>query len=295
MLTDAQVLAYKTRSGCCALSAYSESNTEASFGQTGCANKAYRRGLWLTWAQGIFCGTVTAANEDGCYSKACASKVAKVVDCHCECPCPPAEPDPCAVIVNYSVVAAVAVSDRATVEAIPPQLNDRWFVSSGTTDGVWTLNEVVTWNGSGWDTLNLPSGQIVETDADVYWTTDGQTPGLLYPTVTATFQSPGVYDVVSDYPSIAAISDRTVIIQTFGIIDTGQFQQVGWTTVLTVAEQVIAEPYPFNFTGITLDAIRAIYVDGQCQNTSENGNIEPPGCVFPGDHDCDDHQITSHF
>lgn len=289
MLTEAQVQRRATLYGCCSNNYLGIFVDNDIHGAVECAQKNYRIGMYMLWAEDIMCSTQTEDNPDGCHSIEYASQVAQKADCYCkDCGCP----DTCVVTPNYTVIATVSVSQRAAIEGIPPQVGDQWFVVTGTTDGIWSINNVVRWNGSGWDLIPLLSGRIVMTSAGVFWSSNGQTPGLLYPTVTAEFQSPGVYTIVSNYPSIASISDRTVIIQAFGEITPDVY---GWTTILTVSEQAIATPYEFNFTGITLDAVRAIYVDGECQYVSDVGDIEPPGCVMPGAHECTSHEITSHF
>lgn len=275
MLTEAQVARRITLWGCCSHSYLSAAVNSEIYGDTHCAEKNWRLGIYMFWAQGILCETETEAVPDGCYTIEYASEVAERADCYCrDCGCP----GTCTVTPNYTVIDSVAVSQRAAIESLPPATGDQWYVVTGTTDGIWSIDNVVRWNGSGWDLIPTYSGQIVQTDAGILWTTDGSTPGLLYPSVTALLLGPDEgYQVISDYPQIAAISTRTAIIQVYVEVSENVFS---WVTVLTVAESALASYYPFSLNGIAATEIQAIYVDGVCQNTSANGEIIPPigGC-----------------
>ena len=127
------------------------------------------------------------------------------------------------------------------------------------------------------------------------WVTLGGTnePGLLYPPVTATWVgAPTLYILQSQYPQVSEFAGRAVWVDIFN-----DATSTWYPAFYSDNEIDLVTPIPFNITGLNMDRIRTTYVDQLtgCTWVSENGAIEPPGCVFPGDHDCNDHDQLDHY
>ncbi len=295
MLTDNGILARRVNYMCCSVEQLARYVKAKQFGDTKCAAEARRMWLYLLWAQGVMARTNTSTETDGCVTNAFAEAVAKKADCFCSsCGCAPVDApfpvvDTCTPTISHEVISAVPASDRPAIEAGPPTTGDAYLVISGT-DSPWTTNTIQTWNGSGWDATAIVDGEVTLASTGIdLWTTLGGTniPGLLYPTVTATFIGPpDIYEVVSDYPQIAAYTGRTARINIFG--------PGGWFTILTVPEADLVTPASFNITGYVMEAIQVMYVLGDCSWLSDVGTIGPEGCDFPRDHDCLDHDTSDH-
>lgn len=281
---------------CCALDYLSKYLNRSKYGDKDCGK--YRR-LWLymLWAKSVADRTPQDENDSGCLTYEFAKQVFKKADCYCSsCGCPddgegstyPPPPGFCDPTVTYNVIDAVDTGDQATIEAGPPAIGDSYFVVTSNAPGItWAVNQVVTWNGTGWDTDINGYYQIVQTSAGVYWTTlDGVTPGLLYPPITMTFTGPGFYDIQTTAPQISQYTGRTVIIQ---LLTTG-----GWQNALQLPEADITTPYAFDASGFSFTSVSAFYIYGDCSWQAPIGTIIPTNCIFPRDHDCNDHDTQDH-
>lgn len=281
---------------CCALDYLSRYVKEKKYGKDGC-DKYRRLWLYMLWAKSVADRTPQVEGQDGCVDYEFAKKVFKKADCYCSsCGCPedgegssyPPAPGFCDPVVTYNVINTVDTGDQAAIEAGPPSIGDSYFVVTSDSPGItWAVNEIVTWNGTGWDTITPAYYEIVQTDSNVLWTTlDGTTPGPLFPPITMTFTGPGFYDIQTTAPQIAQYLGRTVIIQ---LLTTG-----GWQNALQVNETDIVPPYAFDASGFAFTQVSAFYVAGDCSWQAPVGTIIPTGCTFPRDHDCDDHDTSDH-
>lgn len=295
---------------CCAMSYMDKYLSGLKYGDKSCSNY---RNLWLymLWAKSVADRTPYFENGDWnydfnndfnvygfseCVSHEFAAKVFEKADCLCsQCGCPPEDDtsdfpptDSCEPVIDFNVLAAVDVSQRVAIEAAGPIIGDRYIVVNDTGGTGWVINTIVEWNGTGWTQTSIVNGEITQTAIGDLWTTlDGIQPGLLYPTVTMTFFAPGQYIFQSDYPQVSQFAGRTAMVE---ILTPG-----GWVMLFQGPEAALASPQVYSMSGFSFTSVRVTYVLGDCSWTSENGNIEPPGCVFPGAHDCDAHDIDSHY
>jgi hypothetical protein len=280
MLSSAEITARITRYGCCALTELNSAVESETFGDTACAKKHRRLATWLTWAQGIMCGTVTDTNPDGCYTVAYATQIARKADCFCDCGC--GSTDPCTVEVSYTVQNTATVSDREIIMDAGPQLGDSYLLTdpNTVTDGTWTGGDIVTWNGTDWTVVVLQQGEVASING-VYWVTNGVQPGLMYPTVTTVFSSvPVNFSVVSDYPWIAANMDGSAAVQI--LTPSSTTPGLEWVTVLTIAASLLATQQTIGLAGFPAVAVRVVYTDSDgCVGISGNGGLQPPpSCVI---------------
>jgi len=316
MLTQDSIEARRINYACCALDYMFKYEQAQVYGDTSpCQDKNYRLALYMHWAKSvadrISIDTPSDWNDDwnddwnpdneatSCITLAFAEAVFAKADCYCtSCGCGteaetsvyPPPPDPCAPTITYTALAAVDVNDRVTIQAGPPAVGATYLVVNDTGGSGWTINTLVEWNGTGWDVTNINNGDIIDVGGGELWTTLGwDLPGLLYPTVTLTWvgTQPEQYVLQCDYPQVALFTGRTAIVELF--------TPGGWVAVFQGPEANLAAPIPFDATGFTFTAVTVTYVQGDCSWTASTGNIEPPGCVFPGAHSCDSHAIDSHF
>jgi hypothetical protein len=297
MLTTDSIEARAINYRCCSLDYMFRYEQGQVYGNdSACQDKNYRLALYMHWAGSV---AQRVLEVDSCVDLAFAEAVFKKADCYCtSCGCGteaetsvyPPPPDPCAPTVTYGALAAVDVNDRVSIQAGPPAVGDTYFVVTDTGGTGWTVNTLVEWNGTGWDVTAIANGDIIDVGGGELWTTLGwDLPGLLYPTVTLTWvgTQPEQYVLQSDYPQVALFTGRTAIVE---LLTPG-----GWVGVFQGPEADLAAPIPFDATGFSFTAVTVTYIDGDCSWTSTTGNIEPPGCVFPGAHSCDSHDIDSHF
>lgn len=305
---------------CCAMGYMDKYLDGLKYGEKACDNN---RNLWLymQWAKSI--ADRTPLNEDGdwnndwnndfnvygfgqCVSHEFAKKVFEKADCYCDqCGCPPQDEsspftpppppppfDPCAILPTYSVIAAVDVDQRLIIEAGGPVLGDKYFVVSDSGGSGWTVNTIVTWNGSGWDSFTPANGEVVNAGGTYWVTYDSTTPGLLWPGVTFTWTGipGGQYIIQSDDPQIASLSGRQVQLQIFG--------PGGWIPIPglqpSIPESDIASALSLDAQGLIFTQVSATYILGDCSWPGPIGTIEPPNCTFPRDHDCLSHSTQSH-
>lgn len=267
-------------------------------GNKAAADIAAERMVLLDWALEVLCayplGEVTctgqwnSTDDDIC----CAIKLA---DPCCVGPgCGEASPpvQNCEPIITLEVLSAVDVDQREAIELAGPSEGDRYLVVSDSGGTGWTLNTHVEWVSGAWVSTPVINAQnFLALDTGLIWTTrNGIEPGLLFPTVTATFVGvPGtIYILQSDYPQVSLNMNRTVMVEIMNGSD-------GWYLAYQGPETSIGYPIPFNVTGLNMQNIRSTYTLGECSWEAGGGSIEPPGCVFPGDHSCDDHGTTDHF
>ena len=286
---------------CCALGYLGKYSRGLKYGDKDCGKN---RDLWLymLWAKSVADRTAMTGESCGkCVTDEMASAVFSKADCYCsQCGCPPEDdtivypppPDPCAPTIDETVIAAVDVDERLIIESQGPVIGDRYFVVSDSGGSGWTVNTIVTWNGSGWDSVTPANGTIVDCGGTLWVTYANDEPGLLYPGVTFTWVGlPGSqYIVQSDDPQIAAYSGRQVQLDIFG--------PGGWTPIPglqpSIPESDIAGALPLDAQGLIFTSVRSTYILGDCSWEGPIGNIEPPGCVFPRSHDCNDHDTNDH-
>ena len=297
MLTTDSIEARAINYRCCSLDYMFRYEQGQVYGNdSACQDKNYRLALYMHWAGSV---AQRALEVDSCVDLAFAEAVFKKADCYCtSCGCGtesetsvyPPPPDPCAPTITYGALAAVDVNDRVSIQAGPPAVGDTYFVVTDTGGTGWTVNTLVEWNGTGWDVTAIANGDIIDVGGGELWTTLGwNLPGLLYPTVTLTWvgTQPEQYVLQSDYPQVALFTGRTAIVE---LLTPG-----GWVGVFQGPEADLAAPIPFDATGFSFTAVTVTYIDGDCSWTATTGNIEPPGCVFPGDFSCDDFSIEDFF
>jgi hypothetical protein len=282
---------------CCAMSYMGKYINGLKYGGELCSSN---RNLWLymLWAKTIAERVPTSTEGDGgCVDLSFAQQVFAKADCYCDqCGCPPQDEssdfpptDPCDPQVDYTVIRAVDVSERVAIEAAGPTIGDKYIVVTDTGGTGWVVNTIVEWNGSGWDQTTIAIGQntLASNTGDLWTTPVVGLPGLLYPTVTMTFfAAPGQYIFQSDYPQVSQYAGRTAMVE---ILTPG-----GWVMLFQGPEADLASPQVYDLSGFSFTSVRATYTLGDCSWTSENGSIEPPGCTFPRDHDCNDHDTSDH-
>lgn len=300
---------------CCAMSYMDKYINALKFGDKSCETN---RNLWLymLWAKSI--ADRTPFFEDGdwnidfnndfnvfgfgqCVSHDFARQVFEKADCYCDqCGCPPQDetivypppPDPCSIAPTYTVIGAVDVDQRLIIEAGGPSVGDKYFVVSDSGGSGWSVNTIVTWNGTGWDSFTPANGEVVDAGGTFWVTYDSTTPGLLWPGVTFTWTGiPGEqYIIQSDDPQIAGFSGRQVQLQIFG--------PGGWIPIPGlqpyIPEADIASALPLDAQGLIFTQVSATYIFGDCSWPGPIGTIEPPNCTFPRDHDCLSHSTQSH-
>ena len=221
--------------------------------------------ITLAWAMNILCGYSPEGECIGSrtvtYDEVCCA--VKIADPCCvsnacsedEVPQPSCDP----AIVN-TVLSAVQVSDRATIEAGPPANGDSYYVVGGTVPNVWSLNEIVTWNGSGWDAITPGDGDVIRVlDTNTLWTVlDSTTPGMLYPPVVAELVGGGgLYSIVSAYPQISANAGRDVELK--GLINGS------WVTLYLGPESAMAIPSNYLFGSTQVTNLVVVYLSGACR------------------------------
>ena len=282
---------------CCAMGYMSKYLNGLKYGDKSCENNK-RLWLYMQWAKSIADRTPLTENGDWnndwnedfnvygfgqCVSHDFASQVFEKADCYCaQCGCPPEDetivypppPDPCAITPTYSVIAVVDVDQRLIIEGNGPVLGDNYFVVTDSGGSGWTVNTIVTWNGSGWDAITPVNGEVVSAGGTGWVTYANDEPGLLFPAVTATLvNNPnGAYIIQSDDPQTALYSGRNVrleILTPGGWIAIPQYQPF-------IPEVNIASPIPFDSAGTNFTQIRAAYVDGDCTYQGPTGTVVPP-------------------
>lgn len=209
------------------------------------------------------------------YEEVCCM-IGLVDPCCVSCGCPPGGPpeNECTPSLFATVISAVDVGARASIEAGPPNEGDSYLIVSGTTDGTWSVNSIATWTSGAWVSVFLINGRnVIASDTGTYWTTkNNATPGHLFPAVTATYVGglPPTYNLQSDYPSISLASNRIIQVEIRGL--TG-----GWFLAYQGAESTIGTPYSFNVGGLDMQTIRVTYFDGLCRTTVGGVTMPPPG------------------
>jgi hypothetical protein len=292
MLTSDDILSRRTSYACCALD-YLDRHAQAHiYGDKKCADTNWRLFIYLKLAQRTMC----TAGDGGCTSLSVASAIADVADCLCDtCGCPDPDnpqgpyPPSCEIVPDYTVIAAVDAVLQLEIELAGPEVGDAYLVAWDTGGtGEWLVNTIVTWNGTGWDSVALLNGQIVVDEGGAYWTTLGfNTPGLLYPGIDIVLISaPSQYTVQSVAPQIALFSGRTVMVE--GLTPSG------WVVMYQGPEFNIAAPFPVNLNGISFTYVRASYIDANGCIGTQTGNGEVVGCPEDRDHDCLDHDLQDH-
>lgn len=299
-ITDAVIGQRRITYICCAMGAMDKYINALKYGDKQCGN--YRNiWLYLLWAKSVADRTPLSTEDNGCVSYDFARQVFKKADCYCDqCGCPPQDdtivypppPDPCAITPTYTVIGAVDVDQRLIIEAGGPSIGDSYFVVSDSGGFGWTVNTIVTWNGTGWDSFTPANGEVVDAGGTFWVTYDSTTPGLLWPGVTFTWTgiAGGQYIIQSDDPQIAGFSGRQVQLQIFG--------PGGWIPIPGlqpfIPEADIASALPLDAQGLIFTQVSATYIFGDCSWPGPIGTIEPPNCTFPRDHDCLSHSTQSH-
>ncbi len=287
----------RTNYACCALGYLHKYSQAARYGDTSCEKN---RRLWILmlWGKSVMDRTPQDENEEdnnACVTYDFAKEVMAKLDCFCSsCGCDgvayPPPPDSCAPSPWVEVIAGVDTGSQATIEAGPPAIGDTYYVITNDSPGItWVINDVVVWNGTGWDVTQNPYMGIVQRN-DVsppeMWTQYNGIPGMLWPPVTLTFTGTGTYDVQSTASQIALFSGRTALIQLF----TGG----GWITALQIPEADIAAPYSVDLSGFSFTEVGISYVAGDCIWPTTVGTIIPDNCTFPRAHACTSHSTSSH-
>lgn len=295
-LTDNDIAARRTLYACCALSRLQAYLKAKKYGDASCAEK--ERCLWILmlWAKSVADRTPLSTEDFGkCVTQEFAEQVFDKADCYCDvCGCgPDSTPyppvDPCIRLSTYSAIAAVDVDEKTQIEIDGPVVGDAYYVVTDS-GGTWGsgINSIQTWNGTGWDEVIPAAGEYTDIGGTFWTVTSLGIPGLADPTVTATWVGPpDLYFLQSDYPIIAAASNRTATAQVFGM--------GGWVPIFVGPESDLASPFPFNITGYQMDNVAVTYVTPEGCAYSAGGGIVPDGCVFPGDHSCDSHNTESHY
>lgn len=268
---------------CCALGYLGKYSRGLKFGDKDCGKN---RDLWLymLWAKSVADRVAMTGESCGkCVTDEMASAVFSKADCYCsQCGCPPEDdtiiypppPDPCAPTIGETVIAAVDVDERLIIEGDGPVIGDRYFVVSDSGGSGWTVNTIVTWNGSGWDSETPANGTIIDCGGTLWVTYADDEPGLLYPGVTATLvnNTDGLYIIQTEDPQISAYTDRSVRLE---ILTPG-----GWIVIPQYAPSIpeadITSPIPFDPGPVSFTAIRATYIDGDCSYDGPIGTIVPP-------------------
>jgi len=179
--------------------------------------------------------------------------------------CSPAEAE--------TVIAAVPVSDRATIEGDSPETGDAYLIVSGATDGVWTTNTIQTWNGTGWTSTAVVAGEIIATEevpTPSYWITPVGTsvPAQLFPGLVVVWDAfTGLYTITSEYPSVSQAYGRNIVIQATGSPES-------WVTVYTGKETSLVAGLVLDLGAINPVEARIIYTNGGCSEVS--GGIPTP-------------------
>ena len=282
---------------CCAMSYMDKYINALKFGDKSCETN---RNLWLymLWAKSI--ADRTPFFEDGdwntdfnndfnvfgfgqCVSHDFARQVFEKADCYCDqCGCPPQDetivypppPDPCSIAPTYTVIGAVDVDQRLIIEAGGPSVGDKYFVVSDSGGSGWSVNTIVTWNGTGWDSFTPANGEVVDAGGTFWVTYDSSTPGLLFPGVTATLVNlPGsLYIIQTDDQQISQYTGRNVRLE---MLTSG-----GWVSIPAYAPYIpeanITNPIPFDPGSLEFSAVRAVYIDGDCSYEGPFATIVPP-------------------
>lgn len=295
MLTDNIISVKRIVYACCSLSYLAATKKAQKYGDIKCAESERRLWLYMLWSKSI-ADRVALSTEsfNKCVTAEFAEAVFAKADCYCSsCGCPPANTpyppvDPCIRVAQHTAIAAVDVADRATIEASDPPIGSTYYLVTDT-GGSWGsgLNTLQTWLGGGtWSEVTVAAGEYVDILGTLWTVTVLGVPGLADPTVTVTWVGPpDLYIIQSDYPIIAEASTRTATAEVFGV--------GGWVPIFLGPESQLADPVPFNITGYNMDNVMVTYTQGSCSYTA-GGEIEPPGCTFPRDHDCLDHDTLAH-
>ena len=294
-LTDNDIASRRILYACCALSRLSAYLKAKKYGDTKCADNEKRLWIFMLWAKSIADNTPLSTEDFGkCVPAAFAEAVFRKADCYCDvCGCGPTTTpyppvDPCIRLSTYSAIAAVDVDERVAIENLPPDVGDAYYIVTDS-GGTWGsgVNWIQTWNGTGWDEVEVAAGEYVDIGGVLWTVTTDLIPGLADPTVTVTWVGPpDLYFLQSDYPIIAEASTRTVTIQVFGV--------GGWVPIFIGLESIIADPFPFNITGYQMDNIAVLYTTSAGCSYPAGGSIYPPDCGLPRDHDCADHDTSDH-
>lgn len=231
----------------------------------------------LGWAMSILCGyspegeckgSRTITYEEVC----CAIKIADPCCVKTAC-AEDQQPQPsCDPAIDYTVIATVAVVDRTGIESGPPNEGDSYYVVSGDIPNVWEKNQVVTWNGTGWDSVTLPNDSVVfATETSSYWTVlDSANPGMLFPSVIAELVGAGgLYSITSAYPTVSANAGRDAELR--GMINGA------WVTLFLGPESALATPSNYLLGSTQVSNLVVIYKSGACQWESSVSATPPFG------------------
>jgi len=304
MLNDNDILVRRVRYGCCALSLGAEVATAQTYGDVECAKRLTRSWLYMIWAKSIMDAVPVGDEDTDCGDVAFATAVAAVADCICTSCTGPGGSAPyngggggggdtsCEIIVSRTVIDAVTISDRAAIQGAGPTTGDAYLIISGSTDGVWTANTIQTWNGSSWTQSAVVAGEIIATEEvpnPSYWLTpQGQPlPGNLFPFIDIDWGTgTTIYTVQSQYPYINAYMGRSIVIYaTNGIVT---------TNVYIGPETAIINPLALNIGGLGATGLGLTYFLDNCEWPAGSELIPPTECVFPRDHNCEDHNSLDH-
>lgn len=271
-LTDDQIIARQVTYGCCSLNYLTEMIRAQRYGDLECAEKSRRMWLFMSWAKGVMVDTPVNDGE-GCTTREFAGIVAAIADCYCnECD-PPVQS--CDVVPGAEVIAAVPTTDRATIQAGPPDEGDRYLIVSGSPDGAWTANTIQTWTSSAWVSSAVTANQIIGTEevpTPEYWVTvtGASLPGLYFPPLDVIWNaSTGLYSMISRYPLINTKYGRASRIIVLG--------NGGWTTIWSGNESELATAQFFNLFNLNPTFAAVVYTVGDCEWQSESTETPPYG------------------
>lgn len=224
-----------------------------------CWKESRRRYRFLSWAMGILsqypldddpCGC------EGCVTEDFVNQVIALADPGCvKCACAQTFPpvDPCTVIPNYTVLAAIPDTDVGAA----PDGTYLLTVISGTPVAI-----IVTVSGGVYSIqFAVNDGLIVyATTTTTFYSAFQNVTTLLYPGITVgTVIAPNLYDIISDNAPYAFAQNRDIVIEAFDGTD--------WLAVYTGTEQEIAINLTISTAGIVDNPtnFRIKYFIGTCQ------------------------------
>lgn len=224
-----------------------------------CWKESRRRYRFLSWAMGILsqypldddpCGC------EGCVTEDFVNQVIALADPGCvKCACAQTFPpvDPCTVVPNYTVLAAIPDTDVA----LAPDGTYLLTVISGTPTAV--IATVA--GGVASIQFAVNDGLIVyATTTTTFYSAFQNVTTLLYPGITVgTVIAPNLYDIISDNAPYAFAQNRDIVIEAFDGTD--------WLAVYTGVEQDIALNLTISTAGIVDNPtnFRIKYFVGTCQ------------------------------